>query len=617
MPTGLEEGAAVLAFVGLGFRCLAGCIEGFHLISNALRLGRQATYFRCAIILEEQRLLLWAKRSGLTSGTLDRRLNEALVNETLATLQELLLSTDNLSKKYGLNLQFNNSPSESPAPSQGHNSLSGDDLDFLLSDNLREERKRAQERAGAIQSRFGIHKKFWFAAVDRVKFAELLEEVGHLIQRLNDLLNDHVQEEVKDAVKLQRVHSIGLATSLEELKSMVEALTLRHMESQPETTAALLKIITILEKDTVPEGSQPGELQQILSKAPSGLHSSLRPVFSDRLAEMKLLTPNSLNGTIKYDGHPYFVEWKRYDWPDSETAKKKTLDSIANLALLLNSPKHPSFRTLSCYGILAEERSHRYSFLFTWPPNREDHTVPKSLQQYMSTSYKPSLTERIQLARELATSLFFLHAAHWLHKAFSSRNVIFFPKSASAPRSLEEPFIVGFEYSRPDADDEPSEKLERNPEADIYRHPDLLAPGSISFHRRFDIYSFGLVLLEIAKWRPLKEIFLRSAVEKHCLLAGTSEKSLTKEQLRRLETQLLESCRLEDVNCMRESLLNSSSKDSHPGDLAFRAGSRVLDIILTCVGGYFDQYSGSRDGGEELQDAFFTKVVKALESCVI
>jgi Prion-inhibition and propagation/Protein tyrosine and serine/threonine kinase len=623
MPTGLEEGASAVAFFSIGFQCLSGCIKGFDVISTGLRLGRQATYFRCAILVEEQRLLRWAMRSGLSNGTLDQRLNEKLINDVLATLNNLLCSTAQLSERYGLSIKFNETPTEnSAAPT--YDALSGDDLEFLTREDVRRERENILEKANRIQSWAGIRKKFWFAAVDKEKFAELLDEVGSLIQALHGLLNDQIQDELREAAHLQRLQSIGLASNISELKSMIEAFEMRHMTNLPETTSALLRIIKILEGRTVLAGSQPNELEEILSKAPSRSHISLQYVFEDRLTDKKLLGDNSLRGTIKYDGVLHYVEWKKYDWPNSgkdepksKEAGKMILDSINNLALLLNAPKHPSFRTLSCSGVVREERSHRYLFLYKWPSEREGDTTPRSLQEYMSTSYKPSLTERLQLGRDLAISLFFLHAANWMHKAFSSRNILFFPKSASAARSLEEPFIVGFEYSRPDQENEPSEKLDKNPEADIYRHPDLLTNDPVSFHKSFDIYSFGLVLLEIAKWRPLKEIYIRSSRDRYLSETKRSKESMTKEQIHDLDRELLESCRHEDVKHMHQVLIDTAIKDSHPGDIAFRAGLTVSSVVMACLRMDFDQFRVHGGNGQDLQEAFFRKVLKPLQGCTI
>jgi hypothetical protein len=67
----------------------------------------------------------------------------------------------------------------------------------------------------------------------------------------------------------------------------------------------------------------------------------------------------------------------------------------------------------------------------------------------------------------------------------------------------DNPFVVGFEFSREESDrstTEQDDKLERN----IYRHPDRQGPPEARFNMLHDIYSLGVVLLEIGLSRPAK-----------------------------------------------------------------------------------------------------------------
>jgi serine/threonine protein kinase len=115
------------------------------------------------------------------------------------------------------------------------------------------------------------------------------------------------------------------------------------------------------------------------------------------------------------------------------------------------------------------------------------------------SSYKPPLNALLWPDREIAKSLLLFHSANWMHKALSSRNILFFPPSSTAPRSLVDLYIVDFEYSRPDLNKHPSRRLEKIPETDTYRHRDCLKEEYATFHKTYDVYSLGLVLLEIAK----------------------------------------------------------------------------------------------------------------------
>jgi serine/threonine protein kinase len=313
---------------------------------------------------------------------------------------------------------------------------------------------------------------------------------------------------------------------------------------------------------------------------------------------------------VKYDGSWYYAEWKRYDWATPGEMRRKAEDSILGLARLLNAPKHVSFRTLDCFGIQNETAQEQFKFLYRCPAGQEELHPPRSLWEYMSSSYKPSLSARFQLARELARSVLLLHSANWMHKAISSDNIVFFPKSHSKERSLEGPFIVGFDYSRPATAGAPSQELQRDARVDIYRHPKCLR--GYPFQKRYDIYSLGLVLLDIAKWRPLKESFVPLARERYFKDVSEDPTKKTRTDLDRIDAKLWGEIRLADVEYMRHELLNAARRDSHPDDVAFRAGSTYWEVVQTCIGPTFEK-PGLAEDDAELQRQFFLEVLRPLE----
>src|SRR5947209_18314122 len=103
-PIGPAAGAVGVA--SLSLQLLGGCIKGFVLLSTARNLGSDASTIVCMLELQEIQLTEWARRAGLLTGdgVLDRRLNVRAVEETLLHLQNLLLDTEQLKKRYGLKL---------------------------------------------------------------------------------------------------------------------------------------------------------------------------------------------------------------------------------------------------------------------------------------------------------------------------------------------------------------------------------------------------------------------------------------------------------------------------------------------------------------------------------
>ncbi|KAI9715319.1 MAG: Intracellular distribution of mitochondria [Chrysothrix sp. TS-e1954] len=128
----------------------------------------------------------------------------------------------------------------------------------------------------------------------------------------------------------------------------------------------------------------------------------------------------------------------------------------------------------------------------------------------------PALEERFRLASELIASCAFMFENGFTHRNVSSNNVVFFPDpnqrpttpiSAGPQYAIRKAVLCSFDlFSEFDIDTSP-ENLHQN----IYRHPDdprVKGPAaSADHHPRFDIYSLGLVLLEVGLWVPLADIF--------------------------------------------------------------------------------------------------------------
>ena len=142
-----------------------------------------------------------------------------------------------------------------------------------------------------------------------------------------------------------------------------------------------------------------------------------------------------------------------------------------------------------------------YVFAFELPRDLfPDGKDPVTLWQAISskTTSRPTLDERFAMARCLIQTIGNLHSVDWLHKSLRSENVIF--GYHGDRQDYEHPLVVGFEFSRDEKDrstTERDDRLERN----IYRHPDRQGPPEKRFNAIHDIYSLGVVLLEIGLWR--------------------------------------------------------------------------------------------------------------------
>jgi serine/threonine protein kinase len=113
------------------------------------------------------------------------------------------------------------------------------------------------------------------------------------------------------------------------------------------------------------------------------------------------------------------------------------------------------------------------------------------------------------MALEICRTLLTVHTAGWLHKNVRSENILFFSDSTSpggVSNTPTRPYLAGFAFSRVDSPVEVSDQASEDPLLDIYRHPQGLGEPSVAYAMYMDHYSLGMVLAEIAEWRPLKHI---------------------------------------------------------------------------------------------------------------
>ncbi|KAK4222139.1 hypothetical protein QBC38DRAFT_460730 [Podospora fimiseda] len=174
----------------------------------------------------------------------------------------------------------------------------------------------------------------------------------------------------------------------------------------------------------------------------------------------------------------------------------------------------------------------------------EVDSTPLSLLQILSTKdfAAPSLSQRFYLTLSLARCISQLQLVKWVHESFRSENILFFSNSPQDGEknslesriTLSEPWVFGFEFSRPDpffSDGRPDICLSR----DVYRHPERQQRPTHQFSKIHDIYALGVVLLEIGLWQPV--LAMEKVGEKHkdvvlkCLQGNFGVTNDTKEDL--------------------------------------------------------------------------------------
>lgn len=210
------------------------------------------------------------------------------------------------------------------------------------------------------------------------------------------------------------------------------------------------------------------------------------------------------------------VEWKAYDWrwkngPEAQEllARAESLATLLNRRETMRSGVFPDNRLLDCLGFLHNTATYRIGFIYSFPPGSSRSTGPVSLNSYLRQSLndessRPDLGDLFRLVQALVTTVGALHEVGWLHKNISSHNIVCFPPTdAEAYRYIGSGFLVGFSHSRP-GDALFSQGL--NDEDQLYQHP-TYRKASIRYNECYDYFSVGIVLLEIALWSPISEIW--------------------------------------------------------------------------------------------------------------
>jgi serine/threonine protein kinase len=118
----------------------------------------------------------------------------------------------------------------------------------------------------------------------------------------------------------------------------------------------------------------------------------------------------------------------------------------------------------------------------------------------------PNLEIRVKIALGLALTLHKLHLTSWLHKSIRPDNILFLEGSSTTP-DLTKPTLVGFEYSRPNELTQHSDSARnRNRRHDVYKHPECQGEVSERFKSVYDMYSLGVVLMEIGFWKSAEKL---------------------------------------------------------------------------------------------------------------
>ncbi|KAF8417358.1 hypothetical protein EV426DRAFT_623739 [Tirmania nivea] len=202
------------------------------------------------------------------------------------------------------------------------------------------------------------------------------------------------------------------------------------------------------------------------------------------------------------DGESLYVETYT---PDPWTGLEVITKNVRNLARILSVVDPTLFGIPVCSGIVKVYNANGcicdFKLVFRLP-DLHDRTPPRSLREVLLTSERYPLEKTLALGRQLSKSVMFVHTSSFVHKNIRPETILILSK-AGPSGSIAVPFLVGFEQFRPE-DGATYMKGDSAWEKDLYRHPTRqgLSPED-SYRMQHDIYSLGVILLEIGLWESL------------------------------------------------------------------------------------------------------------------
>ena len=578
---------------------------------------------RTRLQIEYARLLDWCEVVGLIKDGEGQGLPESLKVDALvlfAVLTEIRTSMEDLAEINGKYIELNPEMDASTEKSAIELDLLEEFSHITLSFDKKGGHRRYPRglnsiaRGASMASNIARNpKRLQWIAFDKNAFLKLLGRLTEFNDHLYELMHGHQARELELATQKSYLEMVQMRASVEELKHLVTAAMLLQEHDSGEFSSAPNRrrnekaLASLAEFKRLNTTFDELPCQQSEAREQSTAYSQL--TYSQVLYDEKNASTLSVDGRIHVEGKLYpgdgteqcvWIEWKPYNTKYSRRLKKhiplpENFKRVKELVSLLESDKLRQFCAPQCLGFFDDrddvkdsQHDARFGLVFQKP---EHSSLPVSLRQMICKGPKASLTDRVSLAHKISTCVLYLHAVNWLHKGLRSDSVVFFRDGSR----LDTPYITGFEYARPDRDGETTTGgVEVNDYVMLYVHPNYQGSNAKGTYRKtFDIYSLGIILLEIAYWKRIEHIM------------GVDMNEATPVQLKGIRDRLL----LPD--------------SEHLAHVRADLGNRYHAAVRSCIEGpsafgiSAAESEGEMQTGAKLQHSFTTLVVDALGSIII
>jgi hypothetical protein len=562
-------------------------------IMTARDMPKEHIHLNLRLRLEQQRLFSWSETCGLLDYDAENNqkvlesnafgLHRSTVLELLVQMKVLFEDFEKFQSRYNRLQTVARDPLGPPPSYEKTEELDSarDAAEGLVP--LAPKRRKFIEKAiksFKSSSKEGTKRLRW-AAFDQGDFEQLLQRFSSLNDSITALLDMRLQDEIYSATLdtnravLQMHHDMADLTSLVKATLVLSlgkhglniqaSQPLRGKENDYVTGLELLGQLARFKAF-----NESIETEKPLDKATIELLELGNPSAEkvameiDRSCIIFPSTHTSQNPearceavykTPKYIAQRVWIEWKDYNYaPGDSSPAPLVIERAQKLAALLHHrPKPKHFRVPHCLGYfdnamhnsredgdrspVEDDNEYRIGFVFQKPEDVLPETPPVSLLQLFQKEGKPRVTDRVAVAKAIANCILYLHSVNWLHKGLRSHNIVFFRTKDSNKIDYSKPYISGFDFARPARPDEPTELPKDNIEYNLYRHPSTQNAGigpRESYRKSFDIYSLGVILVELAHWAPIGKVLdidVTNPKPRPKIAAGVRERLLDEKQI--------------------------------------------------------------------------------------
>ncbi|KAF2194152.1 hypothetical protein K469DRAFT_455938, partial [Zopfia rhizophila CBS 207.26] len=474
----------VVGVVPVAFKA---AVEAWRTLDDAITFDDDTENLIIRLETLKAHLAIWAAKARLTNGKLVPALLplEELLERTLRRIRDLVIEVEQQGKKYGIVTKVpgeSDSKRATAAIIQMRRSLHSIITSSRSKTNLGNlVEGEASPQLKAERNETSVSRRVYWAIRDNKKFEEF---IGMLERHVRGLQSFTIETDRKE------IQQGGTRPALEIIRRL----------SQPEALSQLRH--SILLQRTPSLGMRASEAEDWSLVGSSGENRS----------RIRFLKKVRIDPEVTY-----LFEKKEYDMNISDDLKDLLRESIRKLVSLLGgSGAQRKLHTLQAVGYVDDPDYHCWWIIFQFPQSPMDafelrSSEPLSLHKLFSSPLKPALEARYRLAKRLVDTFARLYGSDWMHKGINSKNIIF-PQvyseaSFSGFGSTQMALVQGFNYSRQltQAQTIDRGKVLNDLESALYRHPSYQGEAASGYQIHYDIYSLGLVLLEIALWGPLMD----------------------------------------------------------------------------------------------------------------